>query len=51
MLQYLISEFCFAHEKLKKSQIYFFFSLLSWAAQMTQTEEFKFQNVAYRPIV
>ena len=34
---------------LRKTQIYFFFFLLPWAAQTTQTEEFMFQNVAYRP--
>ena len=28
-----------------------FFSLLPWPAQMTQTEEFIFQNVAYRPTI
>ena len=28
-----------------------FFSLLLWAAQTAQTEEFMFQNVAYRPAV
>ena len=28
-----------------------FFSLLPWAAQTAQTEEFMFQNVAYRPTV
>ena len=27
------------------------FALLLWAAQMAQTEEFMFQNVAYRPTV
>ena len=31
-------------EKLKST----FFSLLPWAAQMAQREEFMFQNVAYR---
>ena len=38
---------------LRKPQIHFF-SLLSWAAQTTQTaqtQEFMFQNVAYRPTV
>ena len=30
---------------------YPFFSLLPWAAQMAQTEEFMFQNVAYTPTV
>ena len=34
-------------EKLKST----FFSLLTWATQTTQTEEFMFQNVAYRPTV
>ena len=34
-------------EKLK-STIFF---LTAWAAQMAQTEEFMFQNVAYRPTV
>ena len=34
-------------EKLKST----FFFLLPWAAQTTQTEEFMFQNVAYRPTV
>ena len=34
-------------EKLKST----FFPLLPWAAQTAQTEEFKFQNVAYRPTV
>ena len=48
----------FAHKKLKnhpqkllrKTQIHFFF-LTAWAAQTAQTEEFMFQNVAYRPTV
>ena len=50
-----------AHKKLKKplSKVAQknsnpFFSLLPWAAQTAQTvqtEEFMFQNVAYRPIV
>ena len=35
---------------LRKTQIHFF-SLLPWAAQTAQTEEFMFQNVAYRPTV
>ena len=35
---------------LRKTQIQFF-SLLPWAAQMAQTEEFIFLNVAYRPTV
>ena len=35
---------------LRKTQIHFF-SLLPWAAQMAQTEEFMFQIVAYRPTV
>ena len=34
-------------EKLKST----FFSLLPWAAQTAQTEEFMFQIVAYRPTV
>ena len=34
-------------EKLKPT----FFSLLPWAAQTAQTEEFVFQIVAYRPTV
>ena len=34
-------------EKLKST----LFSLLTWAAQTAQTEEFMFQNVAYRPTV
>ena len=29
----------------------FFFSFLPWAAQLAQTEEIMFQNVAYRPTV
>ena len=33
---------------LRKTQIHFF-SLLPWAAQMAETEEFMFQNVTYRP--
>ena len=49
----------FAHKKLKKppSKVAqknsnpLFFSLLPWAAQTAQTEEFMFQNVAYRPTV
>ena len=32
-------------EKLKST----FFFLLPWSAQKAQTEEFTFQNVAYRP--
>ena len=28
-----------------------FFSLVPWAAQTAQTEEFMFQNVAYRPTI
>ena len=35
---------------LRKTQIHFF-SLLPWVAQTAQTEEFIFQNVAYRPTV
>ena len=35
---------------LRKTQIHFF-SLLPWAAQTAQTEEFMFQIVAYRPTV
>ena len=35
---------------LRKTQIHFF-SLLPWAAQMAQREEFMFQNVTYRPTV
>ena len=35
---------------LRKTQIHFF-PLLPWAAQMAQTEEFMFQNAAYRPTV
>ena len=35
---------------LRKTQIHFFF-LTAWAAQTAQTEEFMFQNVAYRPTV
>ena len=37
---------------LKVAQKYvlnFFSSLLPWAAQTAQTEEFMFQNVAYKP--
>ena len=34
-------------EKLKST----FFPFLPWTAQMAQTEEFVFQNVAYRPTV
>ena len=47
----------FAQSKLKKTaskvaQKYLIFSsILSWAAQMVQTEEFMFQNVAYIPTV
>ena len=48
----------FAHKKLKKppskvtqKYITFFSSLLPWAAQTAQTEEFMYQNVAYRPTV
>ena len=33
-----------------KTQIHFF-SLLPWAAKAAKTEEFMFQNVAYRPTV
>ena len=42
-----------ADKKLKKThtQKTQFFSLLPWAAQTIQTEEFMFQNVAYRPTV
>jgi hypothetical protein len=36
---------------LRKTQIYFFFPLLPWAAKMLQKDEFMFQNVAYRPTV
>ena len=35
---------------LRKTQIHFF-SLTASTAQMAQTEEFMFQNVAYRPTV
>ena len=35
---------------LRKTQIHFFF-LTAWGAQMAQSEEFMFQNVAYRPTV
>jgi len=35
---------------LRKTQIHFFF-LTASTAQMAQTEEFMFQNVAYRPTV
>ena len=35
---------------LRKTQIHFF-SLLPWAQWAAQTEEFMFQNVAYRPTV
>ena len=35
---------------LRKTQIHFFF-LTASTAQMAQTEEFMFQNVAYRPAV
>ena len=35
---------------LRKTQIHFFF-LTASSAQTTQTEEFMFQNVAYRPTV
>ena len=49
----------FAHKKLKKSPSKVaqknsnppFFFLIAWAAQMAQTEEFMFQNLAYRPTV
>ena len=45
-------EFFFAHKKLKKTPLKLFSSsLLPWAAQTAQTEEFVFQNVAYRPTV
>ena len=56
-LQYLKKKY-FAHKKLKKPtskvvQKYSicFCSLLPWAAQTAQTEEFILQNVAYRPTV
>ena len=50
-------QFFFALKKLKKTPSNvaqknsnpLFFSLLPWAAQTAQTEEFMFQNVAYRP--
>ena len=35
---------------IRKTQIHFF-SLLTWAAQTTQTEEFMVQIVAYKPTV
>ena len=35
---------------LRKTQIHFFFLTVS-TAQMAQTEEFMFQNMAYRPTV
>ena len=40
-----------AYKKLKKppSETLFFSSLLPWAAQTAQTEEFMFQNMTYRP--
>ena len=48
----------FAHKKLKKppskvaqKNSYPLFFLTAWAAQTAQTEEFMFQNVAYRLIV
>ena len=48
----------FALKKLKKSPSKVaqdnsnpLFSLTTWAAQTAQTEEFMFQNVAYRPTV
>ena len=59
-LQYVLNFFFFfAHKKLKKTSLkscseklkYTFFPLLPWAAQTTQTEEFMFQSVAYRPTV
>ena len=39
------------HTKVAKKNFNCFFSLLPWAAQMAQTEEFMFQNVPYRPTV
>ena len=52
MLQYFQKKAHKNHPQklLRKTQIHFF-SLLPWAAQMAQTEEFMFQNVAYRPTV
>ena len=48
----------FAHKKLKKppskvaqKKLNPLFFLTAWAAQTTTTEEFMFQNVAYRPTV
>ena len=35
---------------LRITQIHFF-SLVAWAAQTAQTEEFMLQNVAFRPTV
>ena len=57
-LQYFKVEFKkkISHEKLKKppskvAKKNSFFSLLTWAAQTAQTEEFMLQNVAYGPTV
>ena len=59
LFQKKIQFFFFADKKLKKppskvaqkkTQIHFFF-LTASSAQMAQTEEFMFQNVAYRPTV
>ena len=58
-LQYLKKNKFFCPQKLKKkhpqkllrkTQIHFF-PLTAWAAQTAKTEEFMFQNVAYRPTV
>ena len=55
MLQYLKQQLSFCPQKVEKATlksyseiIRIFFSFLSWAVQ---TEEFMFQNVAYRPTV
>ena len=37
--------------KVVKKYSNLFSSLLAWATQAAQTEEFMFQNVAYRPTV
>ena len=37
--------------KVTMQYLNWFFSLLPWTAQMAQTEEFMFQNMAYRPTV
>ena len=53
-----ILSFFFVHKKLKQPPSKVaqknsdpLFSLTAWAAQTAQTEEFMFQNVAFRPTV